>query len=72
MLAWNGSDYAWVAQSGGGAVGGGTDKTFLETDNSVNSNYTLSTNRNAMTTGPVTINSGATITVPSGQRWIIL
>ena len=72
VLAWNGSDYAWVAQSGGGAVGGGTDKTFLETDNSVNSNYTLSTNRNAMTTGPVTINSGATITVPSGQRWIIL
>ena len=72
VLAWNGSDYAWVAQSEGGAVGGGTDKTFLETDNSVNSNYTLSTNRNAMTTGPVTINSGATITVPSGQRWIIL
>tara|TARA_Y100001972_G_C7651521_1_gene327669 strand:- start:127 stop:1998 length:1872 start_codon:yes stop_codon:yes gene_type:complete len=71
VLAWNGSDYAWVAQSVG-AVGGGTDKTFLETDNSVNSNYTLSTNRNAMTTGPVTINSGATITVPSGQRWIIL
>ena len=72
VLSWNGSDYVWVAQSGGGAVGGGTDKTFLETDNSVNSNYTLSTNRNAMTTGPVTINSGATITVPSGQRWIIL
>ncbi len=66
---YNGTAFAAV---GGGATGGGTDETFLETDNSVNSNYTISTNRNAMTTGPVTINSGATITVPSGQRWIIL
>ena len=54
------------------AKGGGTDHTFIETDNSVNTSYTLSTNRNAMTVGPVTINSGATVTVPSGQRWVIL
>ena len=56
----------------GGATGGNGDMSFLETDNSVNSDYTLSTNRNAMTVGPVTINSGATVTIPSGQRWIIL
>ena len=66
---YNGSSFTSV---GGGATGGGSDETFLETDNSVNSNYTISTNRNAMTTGPVTVNSGATVTVPSGQRWIIL
>lgn len=66
---YNGSSFTSV---GGGATGGGSDETFLETDNTVTASYTISTNRNAMTTGPVTINSGATVTVPSGQRWIIL
>ena len=45
---------------------------FIETDNTVNNNYSISSNRNAMTVGPVTVASGATVTVPSGQRWIIL
>jgi hypothetical protein len=66
---YDGSSFTSV---GGTALGGGSDQTFLETDNSVNSDYTLSTNRNAMTVGPVTINTNATVTVPSGQRWIIL
>ena len=72
VLQTNGSGALSFVDQAEGAVGGGTDKTFLETDNSVNTSYTLSTNRNAMTTGPVTINSGATVTVPSGQRWVIL
>ena len=41
-------------------------------DNTINSTYSISSNRNAMTVGPVTVASGATITVPSGQRWIIM
>ena len=56
----------------GGATGGAGDMAFLETDNTVNNNYSISSNRNAMTVGPVTVASGATITVPSGQRWIIM
>ena len=56
----------------GGATGGAGDMAFLETDNTVNNNYSISSNRNAMTVGPVTVASGATVTVPSGQRWIIL
>jgi len=56
----------------GGATGGNGDLAFVETDNTVNNDYTLSTNRNAMTVGPVTLASGATVTIPSGQRWIIL
>ena len=54
------------------AAGGGTDHAFLETDNTINSSYSISSSRNAMTVGPVTVASGATITVPSGQRWIIM
>jgi hypothetical protein len=25
-----------------------------------------------MSVGPITVNSGATVTIPSGQRWIVL
>jgi hypothetical protein len=54
-----------------GAVGGGTDKAFYENDLTITTSYTI-TNKNAGTFGPVTINSGATITVGSGSTWTIV
>ena len=57
---------------GGGATGGGADRVFQENDNAVTTNYTLSTNRNAVTAGPVTVNSGVTVTIPSGSAWVIV
>lgn len=62
---------AWGA-IGGGATGGGGDQVFYENELTVTTNYTLTTNRNAMSTGPITIDSGVTVTVPTGQRWVIL
>jgi len=56
----------------GGASGGGTDQVFYENDQTVTTNYTISTNKNAMTAGPVTINSGVTVVVPSGSSWVIV
>lgn len=56
----------------GGALGGGTDQIFYENDQTVTTNYTISTNKNAMTAGPVTINSGVTVTVPTGSTWVIV
>jgi hypothetical protein len=56
----------------GGAAGGGTDDIFYENSQTVTTNYTISTNKNAMTAGPVTINSGVTVTVPSGSSWVIV
>jgi hypothetical protein len=56
----------------GGASGGGTDQVFYENDQTVTTNYTISTNKNAMTAGPVTINSGVTVTVPTGSSWVIV
>ena len=38
----------------------------------VTSDYTISTNKNAMSVGPVTVASGSSVTVPSGSRWLIL
>lgn len=62
---------AWGA-IGGGATGGGSDDVFYENGMTVTTNYTLTTNKNAMSAGPVTINSGVTVTVPSGQSWVIV
>lgn len=62
---------AW-GSIGGGAVGGGTDAVFYENDQVVTTNYTLTTNKNAMTAGPVTIDSGVTVTVPSGAAWVVV
>lgn len=56
----------------GGAAGGGTDDVFYENAQTVTTSYTLTTNKNAMSAGPITINSGATVTVPSGQSWVIV
>lgn len=38
----------------------------------VNSSYTVEAGFNAMSVGPVTVASGAVVTVTSGQRWVVL
>jgi hypothetical protein len=58
--------------SGGGATGGGGDQVFYENNITITGDYTISTNKNAMTAGPVSINSGVTVTVPSGSVWTIV
>jgi len=40
--------------------------------NTVSANYTIPTNYNAVSTGAITINSGVTVTVPSGSNWKVL
>ena len=62
---------AW-SSIGGGATGGGADQVFVENGVTVTTNYTLTTGYNAESVGPITINSGVTVTVPTNQRWVIL
>ena len=63
---------AWGAIGGGaGATGGGTDEVFFESDQAATTSYTLSSGKNAHTVSP-TINSGVTVTVPSGAILVIL
>ena len=59
-------------QLGGGATGAGGDQVFVENGVTVTASYTLTTNKNAESVGPITLNTGVTVTVPSGQRWVIL
>lgn len=62
---------AWGA-IGGGATGGGSDQVFQENGQTVTANYTLTTSTNAVSAGPVTINSNVVVTIPSGQSWVIV
>ena len=56
----------------GGATGGGGDQVFVENSTVVTTSYALPAGKNAESVGPITINSGVTVTIPSGQRWVIL
>jgi hypothetical protein len=78
-LRWNSSDgtaevYSGTAWGsvGGGATGGGGDAVFVENDQTVTTNYTIPSGKNAMSTGPVTISGGVTVTVSSGSRYVII
>lgn len=66
---YNGTTWGTI---GGGAVGGGSDRSFIENDNVITTNYTISSNRNAVSAGPITIQTGITVTVPSGSSWVVV
>lgn len=53
----------------GGAQAGGV---IFENSLTISSNYTLTSGKNGLSVGPITIGSGVTVTVPSGQRWVVL
>ena len=57
-----------------GATGGnsGANAVFWENDATITHDYTISTNKNAGTFGPVTINNGVTVTVPNNSTWTIV
>ena len=57
---------------GGGATGGGNDQVFVQNSLVVSVTYTFPTGKNASSVGPITINSGVSVTIPSTQRWVIL
>lgn len=62
---------AW-GNLGGGATGGGSDEIFWENGQTVTTNYTITTGKNAGTFGPITVDSGVTVTVPSGSVWTVV
>ena len=74
LAAWdsNVGDFVKVAGGGGGATGGGANQVFFENDQMVTNNYTIPGNKNAGTFGPITIDSGITVTVSSGAVWTVV
>jgi hypothetical protein len=65
------SSSGWSA-IGVGATGGGSDHVFFVNAQTVTTNYSIPSGDSAMSTGPITVNSGVTITVPSGSKWVVL
>jgi hypothetical protein len=66
---YNGTTWGTI---GGGATGGGGNQVFYENSQIVTTSYTITSGKSASSTGPITINSGAIVTIPSGSRWVIL
>ena len=62
---------AW-GSVGGGATGGGGDEIFIENGQTVTQDYTIPTGRNAMSTGPITVDDGITVTVSTGSRYVVI
>ena len=60
--------------SGGALVptGGGTNKIFYPNDQTVTDSYTMSSSQNYGTFGPISVNTGATVTIPSGTTWSVV
>ena len=53
-------------------TGGSGNQAFYLNDITITKNYTIPVGKNAGTFGPVTINSGVSVTVPSGSYWSIV
>ena len=45
---------------------------YVENAATVAVSSTITAGNNAMSAGPVTVNSGITVTVPSGSRWVVV
>jgi len=79
-LRWNETTDAWEITNDGSnyeeigapAKGGGSDQIFFENDQTVTTDYTITSNKNAMTAGDITISNSATVTIPAGSTWTIV
>jgi len=68
--------YALVSDGSGtlswGVAGGASQGIFWENNQTVTSNYTITNGKNAGSFGPITIQSGVTVTVGSGETWSVV
>jgi hypothetical protein len=62
---------AW-GSLGGGATGGAGNQVFIENDQTVTVDYTIPSTKNAGTFGPITIDTGITVTVSTGSTWTVV
>jgi hypothetical protein len=75
MIRGNSTDTQFEGYIGGkwGSIGGAqAGGAVYENKQSITANYTMSTNYNGESVGPITIASGVTVQIPSNSRWVIL
>ena len=62
---------SWAA-AGACAQGAGGDNIFWENDQTVTQSYTITNGQNAGSFGPITIQSGVTVTVGACETWTVV
>jgi hypothetical protein len=62
---------AW-GSLGGGATGGGSDQIFNLNGQTVTTDYSIPSGKNATSAGPISIDTGVTVTIPTGSVWVIV
>lgn len=67
FLTTSGTTPSWTTVETAGAGG-----VIPLNSTSITASYTLPTGKNGFTVGPVSIATGVTVSVPSGQRWVIV
>ena len=77
MLRYNEDDAAFEGYANGewGAIGGGGTEAggaILVNTTTASESYTFPSGTNGFSVGPVTVSSGVTVTVASGQRWVVI
>ena len=65
-----GTKDVWCDYPAGRSVTGGNG--YMENDTTISVSATINSGRNALSAGPVTVNSGITITVPTGSVWTVV
>jgi hypothetical protein len=65
---YNGTSWGSI---GGGATGAGGDQVFVENSMVVTTTYSIPIGKSASSVGPISIDSGVIVTVPSNSRWIV-
>jgi hypothetical protein len=66
---YNGTTWGGI---GGGAAGGGTDQIFWNNGQTVTADYSIPGGFNSGSFGPITVDSGITVTVPASSTWTIV
>jgi hypothetical protein len=68
-LTTNGTAASWATLNVDPNV---TTKGLYEHSNTISVNYAIASGNSAMSTGPMIIASGISVTIPSSSRWVIL
>jgi hypothetical protein len=75
-VAFNGSSFNTSGSIAATTTVSGTTLTatsgFILNGQIISASYTIPSGNSAMSAGPITINSGVTVTVPSGSRWVVV
>ena len=76
LLSTNGAGVLSYVDAPSGSTGGGSDKVIIENGTAITTNYTIGTTFgatcNAGSFGPITINAGVTLTIPSGSVYTVV